>query len=67
MTIFSTGVHLQAVKCVINGKEQWRWIAVGFEDESYLSGRAINPVEYSDDSRRMITIFNCDRNLKSKR
>jgi len=33
-TIFSTGVHLQSVECVINRKKQWRWIAVGFEDES---------------------------------
>jgi len=34
--IFSTGVHLQTVKCIINGIKQWRWVAVGFEDDSFL-------------------------------
>ncbi|HLD26395.1 MAG TPA: hypothetical protein VJB63_00335 [Patescibacteria group bacterium] len=29
--IFSTGVYLQSVECVVNGKKQWRWVAVGFE------------------------------------
>lgn len=47
-TIFSTGVFLQPVKCTINKTEQWRWVAVNFEDDSYLNGRLINPIEYSD-------------------
>ena len=29
----------------INGKKQWRWLAVGFEDESYFDG---NPIEVYD-------------------
>lgn len=62
--IFSTGVHLQAIKCTINGKEQWRWVAVGFEDDSYLDGKAINPSEYSGDSKKMIAFFDCDENSK---
>ncbi len=40
--IFSTGVFLKPEKCIINGKEQWRWIAAGFEDDSYLYGESIN-------------------------
>ena len=55
--IFSTGVHLQSVLCIINGKEQWRWVAVGFEDESFLNGETINPVEYADKKGEMIEKF----------
>ncbi len=59
-TIFSTGVHLQSVECVINGKKQWRWVAVGFEDESFLDGKAINPIDYSDNERGMVEKFKRD-------
>ncbi|PIU83819.1 MAG: hypothetical protein COS68_02020 [Elusimicrobia bacterium CG06_land_8_20_14_3_00_38_11] len=58
--IFSTGVHLQAVKCIINGKKQWRWVAVGFEDDSFLNGKTINPMEYANESRKMIQKFDCN-------
>ena len=64
ITIFSTGVHLQAVRCAINGKEQWRWVAVGFEDDSYLDGKVINPTEYADDLAQMVRIFEFDKNEK---
>lgn len=46
--IYATGVFLQPVKCVINNKEQWRWVAVGFEDETYFDGNFINVFDYSD-------------------
>jgi hypothetical protein len=62
--IFSTGVRLQAIKCAINGRKQWRWIAVGFEEDSYLNGKTINPTEYSDDPKKMIDFFDCDKNSK---
>ncbi|MEA3464344.1 MAG: hypothetical protein U9R14_04730 [Patescibacteria group bacterium] len=45
-TIFSNGVILQAVECIINGKKQWRWIVNSFEYDSFLNGKLINPVEY---------------------
>lgn len=48
---------MQAVECVIYGRKQWRWIAVGFEDESFLNGRTIDPVEYSDDQNDLINEF----------
>ena len=51
-TIFSTGVFLESVKCIVNGKKQWRWVAVNFEDESFLDGKAINPVEYADEGKK---------------
>jgi len=47
-TIFSTGVHLQAIECKIDGQRQWRWVAIGFEDDSYLNGKIIAPNEYAD-------------------
>jgi len=46
--IFSTGVFLKPDKCIINGKEQWRWIAVGFEDDSYLDGERVDVYDYAD-------------------
>jgi len=54
--IFATGVFLQPVKCVINGKEQWRWVAVGFEDDSYLNGEVISPIEYADSIEEMAAV-----------
>lgn len=42
-TIFATGVFLQPLKCVVNNSEQWRWVAVNFEDDSFFDGEAINP------------------------
>lgn len=54
MTIFSTGVHLQAVECSINERKQWRWVAVGFEDESFMHGQAINPFEYAETQEGLV-------------
>lgn len=53
-TIFATGVFLQPVKCVINGREQWRWIAASFEDDSYFNGKIINPHEYAENIEGLI-------------
>ena len=47
-TIFGTGVFLQPVKCTINGIETWRWVAVGFEDDSYYDGELIDIYDYAD-------------------
>lgn len=55
--IFSTGVHLQSVECVIDRKKQWRWVAVGFEDENFLNGKAINPVEYAEKQKNLVEKF----------
>lgn len=46
--IFATGVFLKPEKCTINGKEQWRWIAVGFEDDSYYDGKIIDIYDYAE-------------------
>jgi len=56
-TIFSTGVHLTSEECIINGKKQWRWVATGFEDESFMNGEAINPVEYAEKQKDMVEKF----------
>lgn len=55
--IFATGVFLQPVKCVINNQEQWRWVAVGFEDDSFLDGKLVNPNEYADNIEGLVTDF----------
>ena len=55
--IFSTGVHLQSVECLINGEKQWRWIAVGFEDDSFLNGEIINPIEYAKKQKNLVEKF----------
>lgn len=52
--IFATGVFLQPVKCTINEKEQWRWVTVGFEDDSFYNGEAINPNEYGESVEELI-------------
>jgi hypothetical protein len=52
--IFATGVFLQPVKCLINGIEQFRWVAVSFEDESYFDGQIVDPIEYADNLQQMI-------------
>jgi hypothetical protein len=46
--IFATGVFLQAVKCTINGIESWRWVGVGFEDDTYYDGEVIDVYDYAD-------------------
>lgn len=56
-TIFATGVFLQPVKCTINGIEQWRWVAVNFEDDSFFDGKIINPIEYADDINNLVADF----------
>lgn len=58
--IFSTGVHLQAIECEINGQRQWRWVAIGFEDDSYFDGKIIDPNEYATNSDGLINICPID-------
>ena len=56
-TIFSIGVHLKSIECAIDGQKQWRWIAVGFEDDSFMNGETINPIEYADKQKDLIGKF----------
>lgn len=46
--IFATGVFLQPFEVEINGRKQWRWIVVGFEDDSYYDGELIDVYDYAD-------------------
>ena len=46
--VFSTGVYLKPEKVIINEKEQWRWVAVGFEDDTYFNGNHIELNDYAD-------------------
>ncbi len=46
--IFATGVFLKPVDCIINGIKQWRWVVVGFEDDSYFDGEAFDVYDYAD-------------------
>ncbi len=52
--IFSTGVFLKPERVKINGDDQWRWVAVGFEDDSFLNGDIIIPYEYSNSIDNLI-------------
>lgn len=45
--VFATGVHLQAIEVEINNQKQWRWVAVGFEDDTYFDGKAIDIYDYA--------------------
>jgi len=53
--IFSTGVYLKPQKVEINGKSQWRWIAVGFEDNSFSNGEEIEVYDYADEVENLLT------------
>jgi len=53
-TIFSTGVFLKPIECIINGKKQWRWVAVGFEDDNYYDGELIKVYVYADSFEDLI-------------
>ena len=53
-TIFATGVFLKPLKVAINGREQWRWIAVSFEDDSFFNGEYINPYTYAETKAGLI-------------
>ena len=57
MTIFSTGVFLESVECIIDGRKQWRWVAVNFEDESFINGKEVNPVEYANQEEKLMKPF----------
>jgi hypothetical protein len=46
--VYATGVFLQAVEVLIDGKKQWRWIAVGFEDDTYFDGKTIELYDYAN-------------------
>jgi hypothetical protein len=52
--IFSTGVHLKPVECVINKKKQWRWVAVGFEDDTFFDGEIIDVCDYAENFNELM-------------
>lgn len=56
-TIFATGVFLSPTKQIVNGIEEWCWIAVGFEDDSFLNGELINPNEYATKLEDLVENF----------
>lgn len=59
-TIFSTGVYLQAVEVEINGRKQWRWIAVGFEDDTFFNGQLVDIYDYADNFDDLFKNFDAD-------
>lgn len=52
--IFTTGAHLQAIEIEINGKKQWRWVVVGFEDDTYFEGEVIDVYDYANSFEGLI-------------
>ncbi len=59
-TIFATGVFLAPLKRLVHGTEEWCWIAVGFEDDSFLNGECINPNESADKLEDLVEYFEDD-------
>lgn len=53
--IYSTGVFLKAMKVTLNGVEQIRWIAISFEDSSFLDGLEIDVHTYGNTFEGLIT------------
>jgi hypothetical protein len=48
-TIYTTGAYLQPVKITgKDGRETWRWLVSGFNDDTYLDGNLCNPVETAE-------------------
>jgi len=45
---------LKPQKVEINGKLQWRWIAVGFEDSCFSNGEEIEVYDYSNEIKGLI-------------
>jgi len=35
------------MKCIIDDEEQWRWVVVCFEDDSFMDGDVVFPVDYA--------------------
>jgi hypothetical protein len=56
--IFATGVHLQAVQIEINGIKQWRWVAVGFEEDTFFNGECIEVYDYANTFEELINNSN---------
>lgn len=54
MEIFATGVKLEAIEVEINGVRQWRWIATGFEDDTFIDGKRIDVFTYSETKENLI-------------
>ena len=47
--IFTTGAYCEPRQWTdADGKTQWRWIVVGFEDDSYQDGDYVSPVVSAD-------------------
>ena len=46
--IFSTGAYLQAVEVKIGEIKQWRWLVVGFEEDSFFNGETIDLNDYAN-------------------
>ncbi len=47
--------YLQAFEVEINGKKQWRWLAVGFEDDTYYDSQTVDLHTYADAFEGLIT------------
>jgi len=52
--IFSNGVVLKALKVIINGKEQVRWVATSFENTSFFNGKEIDVFTYAETASKLM-------------
>jgi hypothetical protein len=52
--IYASGVYLQAIEVVIDDTKQWRWVSVGFNDDTYFDGETIDVYNYANSFQGLI-------------
>jgi|GEM_PF-980293 len=52
--IYASGVYLQAIEVVIDDTKQWRWVSVGFNDDTYFDGETIDVYDYANSFQGLI-------------
>lgn len=53
--IYSTGVFLVPMRIVINGTEQWVWVADMFENDTFIDGESCSPNVLADTKEELLT------------
>lgn len=52
--IYASGVYLQAIEVVIDDTKQWRWVSVGFNDDTYFDEETIDVYDYANSFQGLI-------------
>jgi hypothetical protein len=52
-TIYSTGVYLIPMKILLNGKERFVWVANEFDNDTFIDGKCVSPIIFSNNFNKM--------------